>query len=99
MRNVALAAAQGTTQTHMRSNMRTNVKTILSAIGVAALVASPVMAKTARPHHATSSSVYIPNNARASVAPYGVNEGGPYTPSMPAPAHGLNPDFQGGNPN
>ena len=41
--------------------------------------------------------VYIPSDARGSVAPYGATEGGPYTPSMPAPAHGLNPDFQDGS--
>ena len=37
--------------------------------------------------------VYIPSETRASVAPYAANEGGPYTPSMPAP-RGKNHDFQ-----
>ena len=41
--------------------------------------------------------VYIPSDARGSVAPYGATEGGPYTPSIPTPAHGLNPDFQDGS--
>jgi hypothetical protein len=43
-------------------------------------------------HH----SVYIPSDARGSVAPYGATEGGPYTPNIRTPAHGLNPDFQDG---
>jgi len=81
--------------------MRTNLKVVLSAVGVAALLASPAMAKTVTHHHrAAPSTVYIPNDARASVAPYyGAFEGGPYTPSMPEPRHGLSPDFQNGNPN
>jgi hypothetical protein len=41
--------------------------------------------------------VYIPSDARGSAAPYGATEGGPYTPSMQTPAHGLNPDFQDGS--
>jgi len=41
--------------------------------------------------------LYIPSDARGSVAPYGATEGGPYTPSMQTPAHGLNPDFQDGS--
>lgn len=79
--------------------MRTNLKVILSAVGVAALLASPAMAKTVRHHHVTPSTIYIPNDARGSVAPYGYGsfEGGPYTPSIPTPAHGLNRDFQDGS--
>jgi hypothetical protein len=84
---------------HMRLNMRTNLKLILSAVGVAALLASPAMAKTVRHHHAAPSTVYIPSEARASVAPYGAFEGGPYTPSMPTPSYGESRDFQNGNPN
>jgi hypothetical protein len=41
--------------------------------------------------------LYIPRDARGSVAPYGATEGGPYTPSVQTPAHGLNPDFQDGS--
>jgi hypothetical protein len=41
--------------------------------------------------------VYIPSDARGSVAPYGATEGGPYTPSVPTPAHGLSHDFQDGS--
>jgi hypothetical protein len=80
--------------------MRTNLKVLLSAVGVAALLASPAMAKTVRHHHTAPSTVYIPNDARASVAPYsGAFEGGPYTPSMPESRYGVSRDFQNGNPN
>ena len=83
--------------------MTTNLKVILSAVGVAALLASPAMAKTVRHHHAARSTVYVPSDARASVVPYGYGygaaEGGPYTPSIPtpAPSHGFNRDFQAGS--
>ena len=78
--------------------MRTNLKVILSAVGVAALLASPAMAKTVR-HDTARSTVYVPNDARASVAPYGywANEGGTYTPSAPATRGGLSRDFQDGS--
>jgi hypothetical protein len=79
--------------------MKSNLKVILSAVGVAALLASPAMAKTVRPHNTAPTTVYIPSDARASVARYGINEGGPYSPSIPAPRHGLSPDFQNGNAN
>jgi hypothetical protein len=42
-----------------------NLKTILSAVGVAALLASPAMAKQTRPIDATPSSV--PSDARGTV--------------------------------
>jgi len=76
--------------------MRTNLKVILSAVGVAALLASPAMAKTAR-HQAAASTVNLPSDARGSAASYGygVSEGGPYTPSAPV-KHGVDRDFQGG---
>ena len=79
--------------------MRTNLKVIMSAVGVAALLASPAMAKTVRVHQAAPSTVYIPSDARGSVTPYGygATEGGPYTPSIPTPARGLNRDFQDGS--
>ena len=70
--------------------MTTRFKGILSAVGVVALLASPAMAKTVRHHQAAPSTVYIPSDARASVAPYGAAEGGPYTPS----ARGRSYDFQ-----
>ena len=77
--------------------MNTNLKVILSAVGVAAMLASPAMAKTVRHHHAAPSTIYIPSDARGSVAPYGGSESGPYTPSIPTPRHGVNPDFQDGS--
>ena len=49
------------------------MKAILSAAGVAALLASPAMAQQGRPHNTPD----IPRDARASVAPYGANENGP----------------------
>ena len=73
--------------------MRTNLKVILSAVGVAALLASPAMAKTTR--HQAPSTVFLPSDARGSVAPYGF-EGGAYTPSAPV-TRGLNRDFQDGS--
>jgi hypothetical protein len=78
--------------------MRTNLKVVLLAVGAAALLASPALAKTARHQAAAPSTVYLPGDARGSVAPYGhaVFEGGPYTPSAPA-SRGLNRDFQDGS--
>ena len=73
--------------------MKTNLNVMLSAIGVAALLASPAMAKQVRPNDLST----VPSDARGSVAPYGATEGGPYTPDMPTPAHGLNHDFQDGS--
>jgi hypothetical protein len=73
--------------------MKANLKVILSAVGVAALLASPAMAKQARPAKVSA----VPSDARASVAPYGLNEGGPYTPSMPASRNNTNRDFQNGS--
>jgi hypothetical protein len=52
-------------------HMRTNPKAILAAIGVAALLASSAMAKTARHHHAAPSIVRTPSDAQRSVAPCG----------------------------
>jgi hypothetical protein len=83
--------------------MTTRFMGILSAVGVAALLASPAMAKTVRHHHGAPSAV--PSDARGSAVRYAPNgfvprvptEGGPYTPDIPAPAHGLNPDFQDGS--
>jgi hypothetical protein len=66
--------------------MRTNLKVILSAVGVAALLASPAMAKTVRHQQAAPSTSYG----------YRANEGGAYTPSAPA-TRGLNRDFQDGS--
>jgi len=78
--------------------MNTNMKVMLSALGVAALLVAPAMAYTVPQRNVAPSAGYIPYDARASVAPYGTFEGGPYTPSQPAPTHGVNPDFQSGHP-
>jgi hypothetical protein len=75
--------------------MKTDLRTILSAAGVVALLASPAMAKSVRHQHIVSP--YYPSDARASVARYGTFEGGPYSPSIPSPAHGLSRDFQDGS--
>jgi hypothetical protein len=74
---------------------RFDMKLILSAAGIAALLASPVMAQQGRPHNTPQPN--IPKDARASAAPYGGNEGGPYTPSIPTLPHGTNRDFQKGS--
>jgi hypothetical protein len=73
---------------------RLNMKAILLVAGMVALLASPAAAQQGRPQNATPN---IPKDARASVAPYGTNEGGPYTPSAPTPPHGTNRDFQNGS--
>jgi hypothetical protein len=67
----------------------------LSVVGVAALLASPAMAEQKRPSHAAP--VAVPSDARGSAAPYGANEGGPYTPSIPTLPYGKNSDFQNGS--
>ena len=48
--------------------MKANLKVILSGVCVAALLASPAMAKTARHHRAAPSTIYVPNDAHGSVA-------------------------------
>ena len=80
--------------------MTSNLKLILSAAGVAVLVASPAMAKS---HVRTQDAapVAVPADARASVAPYAAHPlVTPYAASLPQPAHeapGPNPDFQLGS--
>jgi hypothetical protein len=77
--------------------MRTNLKAILAAMGAAALLAAPAMAKT---NHSHADDVV--SGARGSAALHSVyglyygpsNEGGPYTPSAPTPAYGQSRDFQ-----
>jgi hypothetical protein len=83
----------------MRLNMNTNLKVILSAVGVAALLASPAMAKShARIQQAEPSIVNVPYGARASVAPYAPTQAVTvYAPDLRLPAHengAVNPDFQ-----
>jgi hypothetical protein len=73
--------------------MKANLKVIFSAVGIAVLLASPAMAKQVRP----AKLLVVPSDARASVAPYGSNEGGPYTPSIPTSRYDRNRDFQNGS--
>jgi DMSO/TMAO reductase YedYZ molybdopterin-dependent catalytic subunit len=73
--------------------MKANFKVILSVVGAAALLASPAMAKQMRP----AKVLTVPSDARASVAPYGVNEGGSYAPSVPTSRYNTNRDFQNGS--
>ena len=71
--------------------MKSNLKVILSAVGVAALLASPAMAQRAPRQPST-----LPSDARGSVAPDWTNQTGPYTPSIPTFRYGKSQDFQGG---
>ena len=73
---------------------RLNMKAILSVAGIAALLASPAMAQQGRTN--TTALPNVPKDARASVAPYGANESGPYTPSIATLPYGRNRDFQNG---
>jgi hypothetical protein len=76
--------------------MRTNLKAILAAMGAAALLSSPVMAK-ARHVQAPATEEAAQGSAVARPvygAPRPANEGGPYTPSIPSRSHGQSRDFQ-----
>jgi hypothetical protein len=79
--------------------MRTNLKVILSAVGVAALLASPAMAKShARTDQAAPSIVNLPYDAHGSVARYAPAQAVTvYAPDVRVQPHengGINPDFQ-----
>jgi hypothetical protein len=80
--------------------MKTNLNAILAAMSAAALLASPAMAKN---HHSHAQAAEDVSGAQGSAASHRVyqspyyppaNEGGPYTPSIPTPAHGQSHDFQ-----
>ncbi len=74
--------------------MRTNLKVMLSAVGAAALLASPAMAKS---HQAAPSIASVPYDASASVAPRTSAQAVTvYAPDVRVQPHenGLNPDFQ-----
>ena len=73
------------------------MKAILSVAGILALLASPALAQKRNTHKTALPN--IPKDARASVAPYGANEGGPYTPSIATLPYGTNRDFQSGGNN
>jgi hypothetical protein len=77
--------------------MRTNPKAILAAAGIAALLSSPVLAKTRHIHTPAAEEAGAQGSAFARHlygTPRPANEGGPYTPSIPSPAHGQSRDFQ-----
>jgi len=73
--------------------MTSNLKVILSAAGVAALLASPALAKTE--HHRTAPVVNVPADARASTGANG-SLVTVYAPDVKVQAHptSVNPDFQ-----
>jgi len=81
--------------------MTSNLKLILSAAGVAVLAASPAMAKSHVRTYNAPATVAVPDDARASVAPYATHPlVTPYAAGLPQPAHeipGPNPDFQLGS--
>ena len=80
--------------------MTSNLKIILSAVGVAALLASPAMAKTERHHQAAPSLTNVPAEAHGSGAPNEAPAVTIYAPDLKVQAHstgGQNPDFQSGS--
>jgi hypothetical protein len=66
------------------------MKTLITVLTLSIVTAAPMLAQAASWHN-------VQDDARGSVAAYGVSEGGPYTPNMQTPAHGLNHDFQDGS--
>jgi hypothetical protein len=66
------------------------MKTVITVLTLSIAAATPTLAQAASWHS-------VQHAARGSVAPYGVSEGGPYTPDAPAPAHGFSQDFQDGS--
>ena len=67
--------------------MRAKLTVILSAVGVAALLASPAMAR----HY------YAPFYGYYGAYYGGGGSYGPYTPSIPTPRYGKSRDFQNGS--
>jgi hypothetical protein len=65
----------------------TNMKVILSAVGAAALLVSPALAKTQRPAPSPAQAETRAPAPTTVVSPYGAGVSGRTT-------HGLNPDFQ-----
>ena len=81
--------------------MASNLKIILSAVSVAALLASPAAAKTQRHQQTAPALVNVPADARASFAPNAsvVTVYSPDVRVQAYPMHGVNPDFQLGSEN
>ena len=76
--------------------MTSNLKIMLSLVGVAALLASPAMAKAQRHQRNAPSLINVPADAQASVrtnAP-AVTVYAPDVKVQAHPINGLNPDFQ-----
>jgi hypothetical protein len=98
MKNARLSAGMTRIKTPPRRTIlkrRFDMKLILSAAAMAVLLAAPAMAQQGRPHGTALPNA--PKDARGSVATNGVNEGGPYTPSIPTLIHSRNRDFQNGS--
>jgi hypothetical protein len=76
--------------------MTSNLKVVLSAVGVAALLASPALAKTERHQQTAPSPANVFGDARASASPNAsaVTVYAPDVKVQARPAGGLNPDFQ-----
>ena len=74
---------------HMRLDMSTNLKVMLLAVGVAALLSSPAMARTGHyyaPFYGYYGAYYGPGGSY-----------GPYTPAIRTRRHGFGRDFQDGS--
>ena len=80
----------------MRGLMKTNLKLILLSLGAISVLASPVMAKPERHHHAAPIIITIPSAVR-NLLERGLMEGGAHTPDWRSPWHGPNSDFQDGS--
>ena len=65
------------------------MKTLITVLTLSIAAATPMLAQAASRHS-------VQEDARF-VAPFRATEGGPYTPSMPTPAHGFSQDFQDGS--
>lgn len=76
--------------------MTSNLKAIFSAVSVAALIASPAMAKTKRHEQPAPSTIGVPADAQASInalTPFVT----PYSADLKVrenPTNSVNPDFQ-----
>ncbi len=78
--------------------MTPNLKVLLAAVGVAALAASPAMAKSHARIHSVAPLTVLPADAHGYAGPYAahpfVTPYAPDLPEQPHQPHGANPDFQ-----
>src|SRR5579862_5220126 len=96
MREKGPVEGQGASPANMWLNMKSSLKIVLSAVSVAALLASPALAKShTRAHHLAPSLSNVPADARGSVESYGPAQR-VYSPNVYDPAlhSGLTPDRQ-----